>query len=116
MRPGRFTRASESREARRAALERFVPYSLLMVSMPPSRVPGYSESSEGSGDRVRVGLSLTQGDYDRLKKVADQTHLPVGEVIQRAIATALFLQEQINKGSKILIEERNGKVSEFVVL
>lgn len=84
--------------------------------MPPSGSPGRSERSESSADRVRVGLTLTQDDFDSLQKVADELHLTVGEVLQRAIATALFLQAQIKKGSKILIQERDGKVSEYVVL
>lgn len=91
-------------------------YSKIMVLQPPSRPPGgrprRSESS-AEPERVRVELILTREDYDRLTSVANDLGLNVGEVIQRSIATALFLQEQLEKGSKILIEDRNGRLSEF---
>ncbi len=90
-----------------------------MVLGPASRPRGRRrEPPEGSAatERVRVGLTLTQGDFDRLKEVAGELDLSVGEVLQRSIATALYLQDQIDKGSKILIQDRNGKLNEFVLV
>jgi hypothetical protein len=73
------------------------------------------ESSTAT-ERVKMELVLTRGDYDRLQKVARELSLSVGEVLQRSIATALFLQEQIDKGSKILIQDRKGRRSEFGIM
>jgi hypothetical protein len=88
-----------------------------MVMSPGSPPPGPEQpESPATNDRVRVGLVLTQGDFDRLQAVAKNLHLSVGEVLQRSIATALYLQDQINNGSKILIQDRKGRRSEFVLM
>jgi hypothetical protein len=86
-------------------------YSGVMV-LPPSRSPGSRSESSAEPERVRVALSLTQEDFDRLRRVAKELDLNVGEVIQRSIATALFLQEQVNKDSKILIQDKSGRLRE----
>ncbi len=88
----------------------------IMVSSPPGRPPGRRERLEGSAaaESVHATLTLTRDDYDRLNKVAEELGLTLGEVIQRSIATALFLQDQLNMGSRILIEDRKGTLREFV--
>lgn len=60
-------------------------------------------------------LTLQQDDLDRLQEVADKFHLDIGEVIQRSIATALFLQDEIDDHSQILIRHRDGSVDEVVL-
>jgi hypothetical protein len=82
---------------------------------PSDRPPGRTPSGSISDEPVRLSLVLTQEDYARLKRAADELHLKVGEVLQRSIATALFLQDQIDAGSKILIQDRNGNLREFVL-
>ena len=88
-----------------------------MVMSPGPQSPGSEQpESSATSDRVRVGLVLTQEDFDRLQTVAKNLHLSVGEVLQRSIATALYLQDQIDNGSKILIQDRKGRRSEFVLM
>jgi hypothetical protein len=62
-----------------------------------------------------VALTLQQADFDRLKVLADDFNLDIGEVIQRAIATALFLQDEIDERSRILIRRRDGSQEELVL-
>lgn len=86
---------------------------------PPPRAPGHEpyshRESTAATERTRVVLNLTQEDLNRLQKVAEELKLSVGEVLQRSIATTLFLQDQINKGSKILIQSSDGTLGEFVL-
>jgi hypothetical protein len=70
---------------------------------------------EAARQEVTVSLSLEQHDLDRLQAVADRANIDVGEVIQRSIATSLFLQQQIDKGSTILIRRRDGTTYEMVL-
>jgi hypothetical protein len=83
---------------------------------PPGDEPAERSESPAAAERVRVALTLTREDFDRLNKVADEHGLTVGEVLQRAIATALFLQGQVDKRSKILMQDRDGRLSEFAIL
>jgi hypothetical protein len=86
-----------------------------MVMNPPGRPPGSKPPRAHTTESVRVTLTLTREDFDRLQRTADELDLTIGEVLQRSIATALFLQDQIGKGSKILIQDRDGKLSDFVI-
>jgi hypothetical protein len=83
---------------------------------PPDGGTGESTGTvEASRQEVTVSLTLEQHDLDRLQAVADRAKIDVGEVIQRSIATSLFLQEQIDKGSTILIRRRDGATYEMVL-
>lgn len=70
---------------------------------------------QSSGPGVPVSLTLQEADFERLKALADEFHLSLGEVIQRAIATALFLQDEIDERSRILIRRPDGSQEELVL-
>jgi hypothetical protein len=75
---------------------------------PPRDVP----SSEATGERTRVTLTLAKEDLDRLQAIAKSAGKSISEVLQRSVATVLFLQGQIEAGSTILLRSRDGTLRE----
>ena len=83
-----------------------------MVFRPGGPENADVKSSEATFERRRVTLTLAKQDLERLKAIADSAGTDISEVLQRSVATALFLQEQIEAGYTILLRSRDGKLSE----
>jgi hypothetical protein len=62
-----------------------------------------------------VTLTLAQDDFDRIQEIASQLNIDPGEVIQRSLATALFLQGEVDNGAQILIRRRDGRTDELLL-
>jgi hypothetical protein len=75
----------------------------------PIRVP------TPSGPGVPVELTLAREDFARMQSIAEGLGIDLGEVIQRCIATALFIQDQVDAGAQILIRRRDGRTDELVL-
>ena len=66
-----------------------------------------------AGRRVKVSVNLTEEDVDTLKKLT-KGKKTVTETLRQSIATENFLSEEVDKGSKILIEDKDGSVRQIV--
>lgn len=60
-------------------------------------------------------LTLAQDDFERLQEIAAELSIDLGEVIQRSLATALFLQDEVDRGAQILIKRRDGRTDELLL-
>jgi hypothetical protein len=68
-----------------------------------------------SGPGVPVTLTLAQDDFERLQEIAAELGIDLGEVIQRSLATALFIQDEVDQGAQILIKRRDGRTDELLL-
>jgi hypothetical protein len=60
-----------------------------------------------------VTLTLAREDFARLQSLAEELRIDLGQVIQRSIATALFLQDQVDAGAQVLIRRKDGRTYEL---
>jgi hypothetical protein len=60
----------------------------------------------------RVTASLRAKDEANLEQVAESTHLSQNDAIRKALATEAFVQETLESGGKILVEDKKGVVRE----
>jgi hypothetical protein len=85
----------------------------MVFQQPPYSPPGRKvSSSQEPSERTRVTFTLAQEDFDRLSEIADSAEASISEVLQRSVATALFLQQQIDSGHTILLRAPDGSLSE----
>lgn len=76
---------------------------------PETRAPEDQESG-------RLNLRLSPEAREAIQKIAAKFGgVSAAEVVRRAIGTELFLMEEKDKGSKILIEDKNGNVRQLVL-
>lgn len=62
----------------------------------------------------RMSITLPTKLAAALEKIARREQLSLNELVRRAIATDLFIQEEVNKGSKILIQKSNKEIQEVI--
>jgi predicted transcriptional regulator len=65
-------------------------------------------------DVVRLSVNLSPEAADALKAIADERHTTITEVVRDAIATEKFLQDEVARESKILVQDKSGNVREIV--
>lgn len=64
----------------------------------------------------RLNLRLSPEARDAIQKIAAKFGgISAAEVVRRAIGTELFLLEEKDRGSKILIEDNRGNVRQLVL-
>jgi hypothetical protein len=67
-----------------------------------------SDSTAESSDekaRVRVAINMLRGDYEELKKLADEDGETVSGYLRKALATERYLKMRTESGGRILVEE-----------
>jgi predicted transcriptional regulator len=64
--------------------------------------------------KVRLTADLPPDVAESLKKLAREQNVSVTEVLRRAIFTEKILRERLDAGSKILLESKDGKMSELI--
>ena len=62
----------------------------------------------------RISISLPPTSVKILDLLAESQEVSQSEAIRRAIANELFILHQVRKGSKILVEDADGKLKELV--
>lgn len=61
----------------------------------------------------RITLNLSPEAADRLRKLAQSTQKSLGEVIRQSLSLESLVRDEIQKGSKILIKEKDGTMREI---
>jgi predicted DNA-binding protein len=63
---------------------------------------------------VKTSLNLPEAAVEALKLIAAKRGTTMAEVVRQAIATEKFLVDEVEKGSKILIEDKDRSVRQVV--
>ena len=64
------------------------------------------------GTVTRVTASLREKDEANLEQVAERAHLSKNDAIRQALATEAWVQQTLDSGGKILVEDDKGAVRE----
>jgi predicted transcriptional regulator len=67
-----------------------------------------------NSDVVRLSVNLSPEAAEALKAIADERHTTITEVVRDAIATEKFLQEEIGRDSKFLVQDKSGNVRQII--
>ena len=62
----------------------------------------------------KVTVNLPDETIQRIRAIADKHGLTMTEAIRRAIITESYLEDQIEKGNKILLEKPDQTYSELI--
>ena len=62
----------------------------------------------------RVNVSLSSDVLDKLREIAKERHVSMTEAIRISIKTENYIQEEIKKGGKILVEKPDKTFREVV--
>jgi hypothetical protein len=94
-------------------------YSRTMVrpagpASPPPR-PSRTPPPPPPEGRVRLSFTLTRQVIERITALADAQGISTNDFVRRAIADEVYLQEQIAKGSIVLLRDRDGKYRELEI-
>jgi hypothetical protein len=63
---------------------------------------------------TKTSLNLSAPAIEALKLIAAKRGVTVAEVVRQAIATEKFLHDEVEKGNKILIEEKDKSLRQVV--
>ena len=63
---------------------------------------------------VKLSVNLPPGDIAMLRGLAKRRSTTMTEVIRRGIGTQKYLQDAVDKGGKIFVEDRKGRLREIV--
>jgi hypothetical protein len=64
---------------------------------------------------VKLSVNLPQEDVAVIRDLAKRRSSTMTEVIRRGIGTQKYLQDVIDKGGKIFVEDRRGRLREIVL-
>lgn len=68
-----------------------------------------------AGKSIKLSANLSEEVVSALKEIADAQGVTVTEALRRAIGTEKFLQDEIAKGHKVLIEDDEKKLKQIVL-
>jgi predicted transcriptional regulator len=63
---------------------------------------------------VKLSVNLSQEVVDVIRELAERRDTTMTEVLRRSIGTQKYLQDAVDKGGKILIEDRRGRLRQIV--
>lgn len=66
-------------------------------------------------EKTKLTVNLTDEAIAALKALADKRGISLGQALGQAIASEKFLQDEVNKGGKVLIEKPDHTVREVVL-
>ena len=64
---------------------------------------------------VRTSLALPKDEFATLKQLATKRHVSVTDIIRRAIVLEKLLDDAIQNGGKILVEEPDQPVKHLII-
>ena len=62
-------------------------------------------------DYVRLSVNMNKDTLAELKRLAAIRRSTVTAVLHQAVASEIFFEEERSKGSKVLLESRDGRLS-----
>jgi predicted transcriptional regulator len=66
-------------------------------------------------DKTKLTVNLTDEALTALRELADKRGVTLGQALGQAIASEKFLQDEVSKGGKVLIEKPDQTVREVVL-
>lgn len=63
---------------------------------------------------VKLTVNLSQEVIDAVEELAERVGCTRTEVLRRAIGTHKYMMDEVRKGNKILIEDKQGKLREVI--
>jgi hypothetical protein len=63
----------------------------------------------------RISVNLPQEEVDALQKISQARHITLTDALRRAIAMERFIEETLERGAKLLIEEPDKTVRELLI-
>ncbi len=63
---------------------------------------------------IKTSLNLSPPALDALRKMAARRGVTVAEIVRQAIATEKFFVDEVEKGHKILIEDKDRSLRQVV--
>jgi hypothetical protein len=64
---------------------------------------------------VKLSVNLPQEDVDVIRGLAKRRSTTMTEVIRKGIGTQKWLQDAVDKGGKIFVEDRRGRLRQIVL-
>jgi hypothetical protein len=64
---------------------------------------------------VKMSVNFSHQVVSALRALAKKRGVTMTEVLRQAIGTEVFLDEQRNRGGRVLVEDRRGRVRELVI-
>ena len=61
----------------------------------------------------RISATIGEADESRLEEITEVTKLSQNDAIRKAIATEAFMQRNLSKGAKILLEMPDGTIRQI---
>jgi hypothetical protein len=61
--------------------------------------------SDAETERVRVAINMLRGDFEELKRLAQEDGETVSGYLRKALATEQYLKNRTKNGGRILVEE-----------
>jgi hypothetical protein len=63
---------------------------------------------------VKASFNFPKGELEELKALAARRSVPVTQVLRQAVAAELFLQQQVDEGKKVIVEDEDGRQMQIV--
>jgi predicted DNA binding CopG/RHH family protein len=62
----------------------------------------------------KITVRLTEAQIEKLKKLANSQGITATAALQRAIETENYIRDEIEQGSKILVQHKNKEIHQLV--
>jgi predicted DNA-binding protein len=63
----------------------------------------------------RLNVIFSERAYDQLNQLAKKKDKPMADVVRDAVALEKWVEETTEKGGRLLVEDRDGKIREVVI-
>jgi len=60
--------------------------------------------------KIKISVNLTGETAERVERLAEQKGLTVSEIVRRALAMELFVEDELAKGSDFLLRSEAGEL------
>jgi|EndMetStandDraft_4_1072995.scaffolds.fasta_scaffold04691_5 predicted DNA-binding protein len=64
---------------------------------------------------VKLSINLSKEVVDVIRGLAERRSTTMTEVIRKSLGTEKYLQDVVDKGGKVLVEDRRGRVRQIVL-
>jgi hypothetical protein len=71
-------------------------------------------AQETSKLTVEVRVKLTEDQIEKLKKLANSQGITATAALQKAIETENYIRNEIEQGSKILVQHKNQEIGQLI--
>ncbi|RQW90983.1 CopG family transcriptional regulator [Micromonospora chalcea] len=72
------------------------------------------ETPEATSGQMRLSVNLSADAAEAIRELTERRGITITELIRRAISTQKYVDDAVNRGAKILIEEPDEKLRELI--